>query len=139
MSLRESKQPREKEPTEEEHTPLTEQEPATASTKIAEGSVLESLHQIRGDNGDDPVLNKVSKILERDRPNLSHQEWYTLLKTVRDCSSCNEELTQMLDEITTGAAALPHTERGTTVSDGMIVTLQWHMISYLYVFFRRIL
>ena len=118
MSLRESKQPREKEPTEEEHTPLTEQEPATALTKIAEGSVLESLHQIKGDkmNGDDPVLNKVAKVLERDRPKLNHQEWYTLLQTVRDSSNRNKEVDQILKEIATGhGAASTHIEQGTHV------------------------
>ena len=97
---------------------MTEQEPEsdTVSTKIAEGSVLENLRQMRGDNGDDPVLNKVAKVLERDRPKLNHQEWYTLLQTVRDSSNRNKEVDQILKEIATGhGAASTHTEQGTYV------------------------
>ena len=110
MSLRESKQPRKKEPTKEEHT-LTEKEPDTA-TKIAEGSVL---HQMRDDD-DDPVLKNVAKVLEEGRPTLTRQEWYNLLYTVRDCSNSQKDLTRILSEIATGATASPHTERGITDS-----------------------
>ena len=96
---------------------MTEQEPDTA-TKIAEGSVLEYLHQIRDDD-DDPVLKDVAKFLEERRPKLSRQEWYTLLQTLRDCSNRQRDLTQIMNEIGTGAAASPHTERG--IVDGIIL------------------
>jgi ABC-type transporter Mla subunit MlaD len=112
MSLRKSQQPPEQQPTEEEHI-LTGQEPDT-STKIAEGSVL--VHRLRdNDNAEgDPVLKNVADVLERNRPKLSHQQWYNFLQTVRDCSNRHEELTRMLNEIDTGAAELSHivTERG---------------------------
>ena len=88
---------------------MTEQEPDTA-TKIAEGNVLECLHQIRDDD-DDPVLKNVAKVLEERRPKLSRQQWYALLQIVHDCSNRQKDLTRILNKIA-GAAESTHTERG---------------------------
>ena len=142
MSLRESKQPRKKEPTKEEHI-LTEQEPDTA-TKIAEGSVLECLDQIRDDgddpvhqirdDDDDPVLMNVAEVLEEKRPKLSRQEWYSLLQTVRhDCRNRQKDLTRILNEIAIRAAASPHTEQG--IIDSIILQQYNILLDIYYNFF----
>jgi hypothetical protein len=108
--LRKSQQPPE---TEEEHM-LTGQEPDT-SRKVAEGSVLECLHQLRDNNAEgDLFLKDVAEALEKSslRPKLSHQEWYTVLRTVRDGSNCHKDLKLILNEIDTRAAEFAYTERG---------------------------
>ena len=128
MSLRKSqRQPQPKQqPTEEERV-LTEQEPDT-STKVAEGSVLEGLYQLRDDNESDPVIKNAAEVLERSRPKLSRKQWYTFLRTVRDGSNLHEDLTRVLNEIATGAAEPPHTERG--IVDGILYILQQCIILF---------
>ena len=78
-------------------------------TKVAEGSILKSLHQLRDDDESDPIIRNAAKVLERSRLNLSGKEWYTLLRTVRDSSNNCKELTQILNEIDTGAAGIIYT------------------------------
>ena len=79
-------------------------------TKVAEGSILKSLHQLKDDDESDPIIRNAAKVLERSRRlnYLSRKEWYTLLRTVRDSSNNCKELTQILNEIDTGAAGIIH-------------------------------
>ena len=126
MSLRKSQrrpQP-EQQPTEEEHNLLTEPEKPDTSTKVAEGRILESLHQPRDDKESDPVIKNAAEILERSklRPKLSHKEWYTFLQTVRYSNNLCKDLTQILNKlIATGAAESTYTERG--IVDSIILCI----------------
>lgn len=142
MSLRKSqRQPQpEQQPTEEEHNLLTEPEKPDTSTKVAEGRILESLHQPRDDKESDAVIRKAAEVLEKSRPKLNRKEWYTFLQTVRYSSNlCKDQrLTQILNEIATGAAESTHTERG--IVDSIILYIYYNSTTVLPVsFFRRIL
>ena len=104
MSLRKSQ--RQPQPDSEQQP--TEQEPDTP-TKVAEGSVLKGLYELRDDNENDPVIRNAAKVLERSTPKLTRKEWYTFLRTVRDGSNLHKDMTQILNEIATGAAERTHT------------------------------
>ena len=96
MRQRESKQPRKKEPTEEEHT-LTKQQPDSLTADA--GGVQERM----GD--DDQILKDVANVLKGKWIKLNGQEWYSVLQIVRDRTVCRltEDLTQMLTDIISGS------------------------------------
>ena len=110
MSQRESKQSRERERTKEGRA-LTEEEP-DSSTKIAEGSFSQEHLELDQKLRDDPVLKRVASSLHGKKVRtLDHQEWYSFLQMVHNCSNQEKELTRMLNDITMTTAS-PHRERG---------------------------